>query len=177
MSALDVTKTLYDQLWTLINARTALDSLVKAGNRINDATAQNAGIVDRIKTAPADYPKITIKATAEDEGNKAPRVFGQNSASFSSSTMDYPVPMKNTFIITVTHDTNVLGNQTIVEAEIKGAIASKGPNLGLTWVRTHTIQTRRKETKGPDSTGNTLRGLSEITVIIESNPMYSQLVA
>lgn len=174
--ALDPAKTIHDAAWTLLTARSGWTSLFLPGNRLNAASMINVPLADQIKQAPSDFPKITIDVQQDDDGQRGPRVFGMNNTSFSASTVDYPVPVRVQLRIRIVHDTTALSDQLAAENQTRAALLTKGPQMGVSWVRSSILSTRRRIERSPD-TGNTRRTVSDMTLTVEGEPMLSLLVA
>lgn len=176
MPPLDVQLTLHNQIWSLLEASAAFTTLVTAGNRLK-ATALDMTAADRAKHGPGDYPKVRVEVGEETVGNRAPRTFGHSRTDFSSSLCDYGVPETVSLTVKIVHDKTRLGDQTPLEAAVRGALLNKGTNLGIAWVSSSVLRgVNRREENTPD-TGGSLRTVSRFRLVVNAIPKLSQLTA
>ncbi len=176
MPPLDTSLTVYNQLWTLLEASPTFTSLVLVGNRLK-ATAQRVSERDAVKSAPADFPKVRIDIADETDNDRSPKVFGQNTTTFTASDCDYGVPIRLNVTIKIVHDDTRLAYQTPVEAAVRGAILLHGRNLGIDWVTNVVMQGAKRAVENSPDTNGTQRTISKIRLEVTARPKLSLLTA
>ena len=169
--------TLYTQVWAMLEASPAfLEAFPKPALRIK-STVPKAGQRDEELRAPADAAKIKIDVAEEIDNDRAPKVFGQNSTTFTAAVVDYKVPLRLALTIKIVHESTKLQDQTPKEAAVRGALLARGRTLGLAWVTDSILRgTKRREETSPD-TNNQRRTISLMRLEVTARPKLSQLTA
>lgn len=171
--ALDWKTTLYDQIWALLEANATFTTSVKSGCRIK---ADDPDVMRQIsQSMPSDFPQLKIELKRAKEAQGTPRTFGMNSTSYSPSTCDYPVPISQDVLFTITYDALRQASDTPIEATIKSVLYAKFPKLGLSFVNGFTINEERDLTSKAPETAKTLRRIVKMTVTVTGHIKASQL--
>lgn len=141
--ALDVTKTIYDRVWAVLLANAGFTGAFREANRVK---GQQASLRDQVQAGPGDFPKIRVHVDGPG-ATKVPKVFGQQSNTFTSATVDYPVEMSVTAAIEVWHDADNMDTNTAAETPILAALMSGGPRFGLDYCSGVDVGRPRREWK------------------------------
>lgn len=174
---LDVQDTIFQRVWELLEASTAFTDLVKLGNRIKDDEPKPEQR-DRAKSgdAPADFPKVRVKVQDDAGGRGAPRTFCMNATDFTPATCDYGVPMTlNLEIVIVYKADSDLTKQTPLEAAIRGALLSRGPNMGIGWISGTEWREPSRRPERNAETGTTERPVTRLRLTVNARPMLTLL--
>lgn len=177
MPPLDVQLTLYNQVWTLLEGFTPFtDAFPKTGQRIK-FTAGDGGMKAATRTSPAEFPSVRIRMGEDTTNQNAPRVFGHSRTDFTASMCDHAVPGRVVITVDIIHDKTDLAEQTPKEAAVRGALLSRGPNLGIAWVSRSTLRPINRREENSEDTGRSRRTISRQRLEVDIMPKLSQLTA
>lgn len=143
---LDYRTQLEASLWNILETDAAFAAAVKVGLRQKESSATRA--TSKVsRTAVGSYPQVEIEAVGSPStfGASTPRTFGMNSASFSSSDIDFSVPITQQFSLTITYDfSRQKTSYRELESIVEKILWSAWPKFDLAYVVNATWTISRK---------------------------------
>lgn len=179
MPPLDVQLAINTQVWLMLRESPAFAAeFPKEALQLNSDESARTGTNDQNLRASADAAKIKVDVADETVNERAPKVFGQNSTTFTATDCDYGVPMKVTVTVKIVHGPDTkLHEQTPKEAAVRGALLARGRTLGIPWVTDSVMRDqKRREESSPDTNGKRLT-VKVFRLEISARPLLSLLTA
>lgn len=173
MAALDPEKIALDALWSLINGRTGITSKVLPRNLVKTADKKYLNTL-ATRIAPNDYPVLFVFSAGEATDPPVETFASGN------GTIDYGVPMRINFEISLAFDKEDDANVTPLESEVRAVLLlleSTLRNAGHRWAGAVTERKTRALKVFSLSNSKVIRPVSTWVVSMRARPLRSLLIA
>lgn len=167
----------YERVWALLEINPNFGLLFAVPSRIKDTNVRPDD-TDSAKNFPAAFPKIRLQLAESSRSKNPPRTFAHNSATFTPAVCDHGVPLEMAIDGRIIHnEKSVLGDQTLCESVVFGALLACGPNMGINWITNVEIRGVNRRSERSPETGGVLRPISRFRIIAKARPKLSLLTS